>query len=239
MKDKRSKSTKPRAKKVKISRSLRTVPEQASMSCTRQFSLLTTNQSYRVYDVQLSQFLRAVNVAKSYQLYRIKNVKLLLSPLADTFIAGGGTTVPYAYFQVDRTRDLQNIRTSIEFKQLGCKPHRVDDKVVTFQWKPSVLNTTLDDAGTNGGVFNQYKISPWIRTRDETGAPGVWNPDTTDHLGCVFLVENSAGANVDYKMEMVVEFEFCKPSYPTTITEGQPEPVDLSDISQDPPTPST
>lgn len=220
-------------RKSKPVRSIRTVPEQATMSCTRQFSLLNTNQTYAVYNTQLSQFARAVNVAKGYQVYRIKNIKLLLSPLADTFAATSGTTVPYAYFQVDRTRDLQNIRTSIEFKQLGCKPHRLDDKIIPFQWKPSVLNTTLDDAGTAAGVFNQYKVSPWIRCRDETGAPGTWNPDTTDHLGVVFFVENSGGALVNYKCEMVVEFEFAKPSYPTTITEGEPEPIELHTLGED------
>lgn len=211
-----------------------TVPERASMSCIRSYSLLTTNQSYRIYDVQLSQYARAVNTAKSFQLYRIKSAMLKLSPLADTFAPGSGTTVPYAYFQVDRTRDIQNIRTAQEFKQLGCKARRLDDKIVTFKWRPSVLNTTLDNAAAPGGgsgVFNQYKISPWIRCRDETGEPGVWNADTTDHLGLVFLVENSGGADSQFKAELVIEFEFMKPSYPTTITEGQPEPLDLETVA--------
>jgi len=212
----------------------RTVPERASLTVTRQFGLLTANQTYRLYDVQLSQYARAVNVAKAYQLYRIKNVKLVCSPLADTFQAGSGVTVPYVYFQIDRTRNLENIRTPLEFKQLGCKPRRLDDKIITFQYRPSVLNTTLDNAATAGGVFNQYKISPWIRCRDETGTPGVWNPDTTDHLGLVMIQENAGGANVDWKVELVVEFEFMKPSYPTTITEGQPEPLELNDLAVDP-----
>lgn len=233
MRDKKSKSTKSRAKKMIVPRNPRTVPEQASLTVTRAFSLLTTNQTYFIYDLQLSQFQRAINVAKSYQLYRIKNAKLVLSPLADTFQAGAGTSVPYAYFQIDRTREIQNIRTALEFKQLGCKPRRLDDKVVEFQWKPSVLNTTLDNAAVGGGVFNQYKISPWIRSRDEVGMPGTWNPDTTDHMGCVFLIENSGGAEVAAKIELVVEFEFCKPSYPTTITEGAPQPIRLEDLAID------
>lgn len=215
----------------KMRRSKRTVAERASLSVTRAFSLLATNQTYRFSDVQLSHYARAVNVAKGYQLYRIKNIKLVCSPLADTFQAGGGVTVPYLYFQVDRTRQLDNIRTATEFKQLGCKPHRLDDKIVTFQYRPSVLNTTLDNAATQGGVFNQYKISPWLRCRDETGAPGVWNPDTTDHQGLVMLLENSGGADVAWKIEVVVEFEFMKPAYPTTITESYPEPVELNTLA--------
>lgn len=214
----------------RIPRNPRTVAERASLTETRSFSLLTTNQSYFMYNVQLSSHARAVNVAKSYQLYRIKNVKLLVSPLADTFQAGAGTSVPYVYFQVDRTRDLENIRTAQEFKRLGCKPRRLDDKIVAFQYRPSVLNPTLDVApGT--GVFNQYKLTPWLRTRDETGMPGVWNPDTTDHQGVVLFVENAGGAELQCKLEIMVEFEFMKPSYPTTITEGHPEPVDLDSLA--------
>jgi len=218
---------------MKRYKSPRTVPEKASLSVTRQFSVLATNQAYRLYDVQLSHYLRATDVAKAYQLYRIKNCKLVLSPLADTFAAGGGTTVPYAYFQVDRTRDLSNVRTAIELKRLGCKPHRVDDKIITFQWKPSVLNLTLDNAGTGGGIFNQYKVSPWLRTRSETGAISTWNPDTTDHQGIVFLVENSGGADIGYKMELIVEFEFMKPSTPAILTEGFTEAIDLNTLGEE------
>lgn len=212
-------------------RSKRTVPERATLSVTRAFSLLTTNQSYRLYDVQLSQYARAVNVAKGYGLYRIKNVKLRLSPLADTFQAGGGTSVPYAYFQIDRTRELDNTRTATEFKQLGCKPRRVDDKIVNFQFRPSVLNPSLDNAAAATGAFNQYKISPWLRCRDEAGAISVWNPDTTDHLGVVFMVENAGGADLQYKMEVTVEFEFMKPAHPMIINETHPEPVELNTLA--------
>lgn len=212
----------------------RNVPEKASMTVVRPFSLLTTNQSYLLYDIQLSQYARAVNAAKAYQLYRIKNVKVVISPLSDTFAAGGGTSVPYMYFQIDRTRNLDNIRTASEFKQLGCVPRRLDDKIISFQWAPSVLNTTLDNAANNSGVFNQYKISPWLRCRDENTnppAPGVWNPDTTDHQGLVFLCENSGGADVPFKCEIHVDFEFMKPAHPTIITEGHPEPLELNTLA--------
>lgn len=221
---------------MKRYRSPRTVPEEASMSVTRQFGLLTANQTYRLYDIQLNQYARAVNVAKSYQLYRIKNVKLICSPLADTFQAGSGVTVPYVYFQVDRTRNLENIRTPMEFKQLGCKPHRLDDKIITFQFKPSVLNPTIDSGpgGPVASAFNQYKISPWLRCRDESGTPGTWNADSTDHMGVVFIQENAGGSNVDWKVELVVEFEFKKPAYPTTLTEEAPAPLELNSIAVDP-----
>lgn len=217
---------------MRSKRSPRTVPEKASLTATRQFTLLSTNQAYRMYDVELSHYLRAIDVAKAYQLYRIKNCKLVLSPLADTFAAGGGTSVPYAYFQIDRTRDLSNVRTAIELKRLGCKPRRVDDNIITFEWKPSVLNLT-QDSSIGPGIFNQYKMSPWLRTRKEDANLGLWNPDTTDHQGVVFFVENSGGAEINYKMELVVEFEFKKPSTPAVLTEGFVEAVDLNTLAQE------
>lgn len=224
-----------RAPRKKRAQRKRTVPEKATLSVTRSYTLLTSNQTYRFYDVQLSQYARAANVAKGYQLYRIKNIKVICSPLADTFAPGAGTSVPYLYFQIDRTRTFENIRTPQEFKQLGCKPHRLDDKIVTFQYRPSVLNPTLDVAAPVASVFNQYKISPWIRCRDDVGGPGLWNPDTTDHQGMVMILENSGGADIAWKVETVVEFEFMKPSFPTTITETLPEPIDLSDKADEVP----
>lgn len=231
-KGKRGKRGAAARKRPQRRRGAKDVPERASMSVVRAFSVLTTNQSYRLYDVQLSQYARAVNAAKAYQQYRITNVTVKISPLADTFAAGGGSSVPYMYFQVDRTRNLENIRTATEFKQLGCKPHRVDDKMITFSWKPSVLNSTLD-ISPNTGVFNQYKISPWITCRDQEipPAPGVWNPDTTDHQGLVMFAENTGGADVQFKCELEVQFEFQKPAFPTTITEGVAEPVELNSLA--------
>lgn len=59
----------------------------------------------------------------------------------------------------------------------------------------------------------------------------MWNPDTTDHMGLVFLAENSGGADIQYKVELVVEFEFQKPSVPTVLTETLPEPVELESLA--------
>jgi len=45
------------------------------------------------------------------------------------------------------------------------------------------------------------------------------------------FIENAGGADVQAKLEIVIEFEFMKPSYPTTITEGHPEPVELETLA--------
>lgn len=225
-----------KGRKMQRKRSVRTVAEKASLTETRSFQLLNTNQMYQVYNLQLVNFVRASIVAKAYQLYRIKNCKIIISPLRDTFASTTGDTVPYLYYMIDRTRNLVNATTPQDLKLLGAKPHRIDDKIVSFQWRPSVLNANYDSlppAGQSNSQFVSYRVAPWLNTRDSTEGPtGVWNADSTDHQGIVYILDNSGGANVPVKMEMVVEFEFKKPSYPTTTQVGN-TPIDVNDIIQD------
>lgn len=207
------------------------VPERASCSITQTFALGQTNQVYNNYNLQLSGAARAITIAEGYQLYRIKRVTYKFSPLADTFQAGGGTTVPYLYFMIDRTRNLQAVNTPQQLRQLGCVPKRLDDKIVSWTFRPSVLNFTYDSVPPVGQVAtqpNQYKISPWLNCRDMENV-AVWNPDSTDHLGCVWVVENSGGALINYKMERIVEYEFMKPSYQFTAAPGVPPPIEIED----------
>lgn len=217
-----------RARVVRPVRRARTVAERASLSETKPFQLLNPNQIYTNYSIQLSSFPRASLVAKGYQLYRIKSVQWKISPLADTF-ANAGSSVPYLYYMVDRTKNLSMANTVVPLKRMGAKPRRLDDKIVSFSLRPSVLTGTLDTqppAGQSTTQFTQYKISPWLNTRDSETI-GVWNPDSTDHGGLVFIVENSGGAPVLYKCEMVVEFEFCKPSFEVIPSETAPAPLEL------------
>lgn len=211
-----------------------TVAERASLSENKPLALLQTNQMYQSYNIQLADFPRAVAVAKAYQLYRIKSVRFILSPLADTFTAGGGTTVPYLYWMIDRTKNLVAANAAVALKRMGAKPIRIDDKKVTWSYKPSVLNAVYDSnppVGQATSAFVEFKVSPWLNTRDSETI-GVWNADTTDHQGCKFIVENAGGNNISYKLEYVVEFEFCKPSFEVLPTEGIPEPVDLVDVEE-------
>ena len=132
-----------KSSKMTVKRAQRVVSEFADLKVNRSYSLLTTNQVYNIYNTQLSSNVRAVSVAQAYQFYRIKRITLKFSPLQDTF-SGTGTTVPYLYCMIDRTKNLANQNTVSALKKLGCKPRRLDDKMLTFSWRPSVLIGTYD-----------------------------------------------------------------------------------------------
>jgi len=215
-----------------------TVAERASLSETKGLSILQTNQMYQQYALQLANYPRAVNVAKAYQLYRIKSVKYIVQPLSDTFIATGpaasGSTVPYLYYMIDRTKNLLAANTAQALKRAGAKPRRVDERSISFGYKPSVLQANLDTQTPVSSSYTSYKISPWLNTRDINSGVGVWNPDATDHQGIKFIVENSGGANIAYKMDIVIEFEFMKPSNDLTPSETMPTPIDLTEVPERP-----
>lgn len=211
------------------------VPDVASLSevIPTSSQLLTTSQMYQSYRISLANFPRARTVAQGYQLFRIKKVTFKFSPLADTFQVGAATTtsVPYLYCMIDRTKNLVAANTVDTLKRLGAKPRRLDEKILEFSYKPSVLTATFDanpPAGQLQSQFTQYKVSPWLNTRDSESLI-TWNPDTTDHLGCVWYAENSGGQDIPYKVELVVEFEFKKPSYQVVTNLGEPTPIDVID----------
>lgn len=228
----------PRKKKVgrktRVLRGIRRAPVAEVASCkeTQTFTLLNPNVVYNNYNTQLSSFNRAVTIAEGYQFYRIKKITYKFSPLSDTFQNGTGTTVPYLYFMMDRLRQLRSANTVDQVRLLGAKPRRMDDKIVTWSYTPSVLVGNYDALPPGGQLstqFTQYKVSPWLSCRDWENNT-TWVPDSTDHLGCIWVMENSGGLNVPYKCERIVEFEFKKPAYTLTPVQGAPDPIDVEDL---------
>jgi len=204
----------------------RGVPERAS--CTEVFAgnILTSNQSYSVYNVSLDTCLRARDIAKGYQFYRIKRITMVLKPTQDTF-QQGGNSVPYLYYMIDRTKQFAAGFSTNQLKAMGAKARRVDEKNIEFSYMPSVLTETFDNTvGANTAV--QYKMSPWLPCKD-TAQVGVWNPNTTDHLGIVWRIEQAfvTGSPSAYTVERRVEFEFKKPAVQTFAAEEGDEPIDL------------
>lgn len=218
----------------------RGVPEWASLTETREtINLMDTNQMYRLYKLQLDTHPRAVDVAKAYQLYRIAKVTVRLSPLYDTFqnaSSGGNTSVPYAYFMIDRTRALEDVNNVATLKRLGATARRLDDKVIEYSYKPNVLMPTLDQLVTppvdDTFFFTQYKVAPWLSTR-KGGASDII--DSTDHLGLVWGVQNSGGLTIPYKCEIITQFQFKKPCIDIQETPGLPPPVEVEDLINPPP----
>lgn len=228
------------AKKLRrVPRSPRTVPEWASCTEVMTRANITSSTMYQLNQLSLDRFGRAKVIAQGYQFYRIKNIKLVIKPLLDTFLAANNYTVPYMYFMIDRTRSLVNLSSAYQLKQLGAKPRRLDDKIITFQYRPSVLTSVLQDAPVLASEFAEYKISPWLPCRDlDTGNPTVWNPSTVDHQGCVFIIENPGntgeGQPIQASIEYIVEFEFKKPAVSNTaLSPG--DAAELSDVVFDVP----
>lgn len=209
-----------------------TVAEWATLTENKPSTLLNANTMYQSYNLTLSQFARASAVAKGYQLYRIKRVMIKLSPLADTFIAGSGQQVPYLYYMIDRTKNLAAANTQTALKRCGAIPRRFDEKIVSFSYTPSVLQGNLDTnppPQQSNNQFVSYKMAPWLNTRDSETL-GVWNPDTTDHQGIVWYVENNGSTAIEYKCEMIVEFQFKKPSFEIVPSVEHPEPVEITEL---------
>lgn len=207
--------------------------EFATCRVNQSFALMNPNTVYTNYNAQLSSFPRAINIAQGYQFYRIKRITYKFSPLSDTFAAGAGATVPYLYFMIDRLQTYQNATSAAQLRAVGAKPRRVDDKIITWSYTPSVKVGTYDSlppAGQSSTQFTQYKMSPWLSCRDNEGPGAVWNPDSTDHLGCVWLLENSGGSPVQYKCERIIEFEFKKPAYQIIAGPNDPPPVDVETL---------
>lgn len=209
----------------------RDVPEQASCTEVRTLANLTTNQMYSLREISLDKFPRASGIAKGYQYYRIKNLKVVFKPLLDTFLAANNYTVPYMYWMIDRTRSLTNYTNPTQLRQLGARANRLDDKVITFQYRPSVLTSVLQDAPALASEFAEYKLSPWLPCRDlDTATPAVWNPSTVDHQGAIWIIENAGGAGttaVPCSVEYVVEFEFKKPALAIVPMEQDPPQIEL------------
>lgn len=188
------------------------------------------NQNYSTYNISLASCTRAQDVAKGYQYYRIKRITYVIKPLSDTFNAqalapgGSSASVPYLYYMIDRTRLFQNGFTIDQLKAMGAKARRLDDKTLTFSYTPSVLTETFDPtANANGAV--QYKMMPWLPTKD-INQLGIWNPNTTDHLGVVWRVEQVSGTPIGYQLERRVQLEFKKPAIPTLANAIEDVPLD-------------
>lgn len=190
------------------------VGDYATCRVTRDLGYDSNNTVYKLTEWALAGFPRAVNVAQSYQYYRIRLVEMKFIPTADTYIAG--TTpgeIPNLYYVVDKTDSIPSVGVDINaLVNAGAKPIRFDDKTITVRFKPAVTWKALDENGA-GSNFGLTKVSPWLATNDaNTSDASPWAPSSVDHHGLVYLVTGGiAGQN--YRTEMTVHFDFKKPLY--------------------------
>lgn len=226
----------PKTKKGKKVRRNRTknTPEYASLSETRSMSVsggFMTNALYSLMNTSLDQFTRAPLVAKAYQHYRIKYIELRIKPTYDTF-ATGGTTKFHLYYMIDKAGAIPTNITLEGLKQMGAKPISLDENTRKIGWKPSVLDLAMTQGG--GAPLSQgaqYKLSPWLNTNANSVDIAVWNPSTVDHLGVYWYINQIAGADSPYEVEVEVQFEFKKPLIATSVGAVSAIPAGIAQLN--------
>jgi len=188
------------------------VSDFAGLSCTRTLVGNTTNQMYKFNSFQLADFPRAVQVAKAYQHYRITGIKLTFKPAFDNYYAGQPTALlkPNLYYMIDKADAIPTTATLETLKQMGARPYAIDEKPFHVSWRPSVL--TEDQNAGLGSLGTQYKVSPWLSTAGNPGAPGVWIPSQVLHKGVTWFMEQS-GNTIAVYLEVEVQFQFKKPLF--------------------------
>lgn len=157
-------------------------------------------------------FDRAINVARAYQQYRIAYMKLTFRPNNDTYPAGGAATLPQLYFMIDKTSSIPLNADAATLNSVGARPIRVDDKNIVRYWKPGVLTADQNGPGISAA---QTKISPWLSTNDQAGAPaGGWTPDETIHHGAVFYITKTQPGDAQfYTVDVELLFEYRRPCW--------------------------
>lgn len=201
----------------------------AGVSVSTNFTGLNTNTVYSSMTTQLSDFSRAVTVAQAYQFYRIKYVEFKFMPKLDTFAPGSGATVPNLLYMIDKSGAIPLTVNAGNLLQMGAKPLRFDDKLISVKWRPSVLTDVAFNQGGGAGASapSQYKVSPWLATNQNSTAIAPWIPSTVNHLGIHWVVETT-GTNALYDLIVTAHFEFKKPL--VQVTPGQAQSTELSTL---------
>lgn len=215
-----------RKRRVMRRRRANGLPEWSSGSFTRSLQnpspviqqhpeVFAPNTTYRLYDIAIQQFDRAVLLARAHQMYRIKKVTLRFKPLLDTFAVGGsGDTVPQLYYQIDTQQALSANVGLNQLKQMGCTPRRFDDRTITAKFTPGVLDN-VNDTAVGGGAFSKRMLAPWLNTTDDPFA----NPvaiSTVDHKGITWCVEETLGVSANYTVDLIIDVQFKKPAIEPT-----------------------
>lgn len=204
------------------------IREVASAQYTTNVQLLQPSQSisggvYAFRNFSLSSASdRVQRIGASYQQYRIKKITWQVKPFFDTYPAATtatAPTIPHLYWMMDRlaTYDVDTMLTTL--KAAGAKPIRLDDKMVTKSFKPSIICPALQGPATPTGapdiIAATYKVSPWLTTNNASyGGAGQteWVASSVDHNGLLLGIDcDIVGFSSVASVQFTVEFEFRKP----------------------------
>lgn len=188
-----------------------TKSEFASLKEVHTFDSLDANIAYKDYECSLARFQRASTVAKAYREYRITKVEYIFKALADTFNAGGASTVPQLYAMIDKTGTMANVALVEEFRRAGAKPRRFDDRNIRVTFKPAALQFAYDKNHASN-TWAIPKTSPWLSCDKNNDSTLPWAASSIDHLGLVWIQDQQGAAPTQYVVEMVAHFQFRKPT---------------------------
>lgn len=209
-----------RARRANPMRSLAIRHETAQASySTLSAPLLPNANVYAFANFSLqAASIRVLSVGQAYQFYRIKKITWQVRPAFDTFAATGTTTVPHLYWRNDKDRSFNSSTTLQTLKASGCKPIRLDDKVITKSFIPSVLQSVAEQPTTLGSApsltLGSSKLSPWLPTNmNAYTSTSPWVPSSIDHLGLLLCIDQDGGvgSNPCAYVSFTVDFEFKKP----------------------------
>lgn len=134
---------------------------------------------------------RASQMAKLFGEYRIKKIMWTYRPLFDTYSAslpGAGNapnSVPTLYWRLNRYGDTPAAFTGDYMRAMGAKPHRLDDKQVSFSYSPNIIQSQQNDANVTTATI---KVAPWLST-DDLVRDNNFNLSTADHYGHSLFIE--------------------------------------------------
>lgn len=159
------------------------------------------------------QFDRAQMVARAFQEYRIKYIKLTFRPSADTFPIGSGP-IPQLYCMVNKAASIPLAGTLQTLLDMGAKPIRFDDKNIVRAWKPTVLIGADQVPPASQLEAAMIKVTPWLSTNIFAQNPGAaWQPSNVQHYGLVFFVTKPSPTTptIAFNVDCEVVFQFRKP----------------------------
>lgn len=177
---------------------------------------------------------RASALAALFGEYRIKKIIYTYRPIYDTYsssLPGSGnyaTQVPTLYWRLNRYGDTPATINGNYMRAMGAKPHRLDDKNITFSYAPNIILSQQNVAGPNTATI---KVSPWLST-DDVVNNNAFSLSTAEHFGHSLFVEGAGAGTANgtvANMDVKVIYEFRNPRLNTV-----PPPPATLDASGNP-----
>lgn len=240
----KSKAGKGKAKRQYKKRSTKksgNVPDMAYLSCKRTLTgngasgNFNVNTLYNLMNTQLIDYApRATYLAKVYQFYKIKNIKLTFKPTYDTF-ASGGQSKMNIYYMLDKSGSVPTNTTLEGLKQMGARPKQLDEKNFIVSWTPTVLESSMY-APPVASSPSKYLTAPWLSTNANIISPGAPVPSGVDHLGVYWFVEQlvTGGQTTEYQLEVEVQLQFKKAQVDSIASSVSAIPASISILNDSP-----